>query len=134
LELLNVERAKKPHFKVDSHNSLVTTFPERFVLGDKQDWSFHSQDSVIYIKANGSYTEWYFENGRKKTVSRGLGQFVGKLSDKFFRLHHSYVVNLDKIESYSIKRSAVTLIGGEQLPVSKRKKREFENIIVAVML
>ncbi len=55
--------------------------------------------------------------------SKPLKYFEDQLSHKhFIRIHHSYIVNLTKIESF-IKGSGsyVCMSGGQKLAVSRRK-------------
>jgi DNA-binding LytR/AlgR family response regulator len=42
-------------------------------------------------------------------------------SDKFLRIHKSYIVNLEKIEKFNSKNVEV---GGRSIPLSRNKKSE----------
>jgi len=90
--------------------------------------------SLIYLKADGSYTELYHiveKDGTKlmnKTVSsKGLKFFEEKLtSPPFMRIHDSYIVNLTKVVRYARegKEGRIVLYTGKSLVVSRTRKNQ----------
>jgi two-component system, LytTR family, response regulator len=84
-------------------------------------------DSIIYLKAEKSYTQFYFKNGEKLLVSKHLKIYEELLpEDRFFRPHKSYIINLDCVVTY-IKSAGgyVELENGHEVPISKEKKDAF---------
>jgi two-component system, LytTR family, response regulator len=78
---------------------------------------------VIYFKAEGNYTEIFLKD-KKKVVSKSIGDFEKVLNiTKFFRIHHSYIINIDEVRKY-VKGDGGTVIlsNGLQLPVSRTNK------------
>ena len=51
-------------------------------------------------------------------------------SDRFLRIHKSYIVNLDKVERYNSK---VIELENEQLPLSRNRKAELAEALAASM-
>lgn len=81
---------------------------------------------ILYLRADGSYTEMELESGRKLLVSRKLGQFeAGLPRHAFFRINHSIIANMEHITSYNRYDNSLELGGGTQLLVSRRRKEEF---------
>lgn len=82
-------------------------------------------DNIIYCKADGKYTEFYTTNG-KKLSSKNLGEYTSHFNGNFFRIHHSYLVNINHIDEI-IKKNGVfcKLDNGELLPVARRRQEEF---------
>lgn len=82
---------------------------------------------IIYITALGNYAEIHSENGMKMTVSKGLKELEEQLPPLwFFRIHHSYIVNLNKVHKYIRGRGGkVILSDNTTIEVAARKKNEF---------
>lgn len=87
-------------------------------------------EDIIFCKADGKYTEFYTTNNTKMISSRNLGEYTLSLNNNFFRIHHSYVVNI-KFLVKIIKNNGLfcELINGHILPVAKRRQEEFLKFI-----
>lgn len=88
---------------------------------------FESINDIIYCKADGNYTTLIMMNGSSIVVSKSLKDFDNMLSESgFFRVHHTYLINLKYIKKY-IKGDGgyVLLEGDHHVDVSKRKKDAF---------
>lgn len=46
--------------------------------------------------------------------------------NRFFRTHRNYIINKSFIEEYSAEEPQVSFAGGQKIPVSRRKKKQFE--------
>ena len=82
-------------------------------------------DSIVYIKANGRYSDFYLMDGSRKTASRNLGEYEKLLpNENFVRTHQSYLVNMNYVEHISKSDGyVVKLINNDKLiPISKRKQ------------
>lgn len=55
-------------------------------------------DRIIYFKADINYSIAYYDDGRKKIIVKSLKHIESKLSEHgFYRIHKSFLVNLDYI-------------------------------------
>ena len=61
------------------------------------------QDSILYLKAKGPYSEIYFLDGNVYTTSQTLKDIQEKLNAQFIRTHKSYLINSKFIEGYNQK-------------------------------
>ena len=61
-------------------------------------------------------------------ISGTLSPWEKKLGPGFFRVHSSFLVNMKEVRS--IGHSVVTLSGGEELPISRYRKKEFQNALM----
>ncbi len=88
---------------------------------------FFNISDIVYLEAHSNYTEIHFMNNQKLTASRTLKEFEEMLpSDKFFRPHHSYIINLDYIKRYIRGDGGqIELQNGSVVSVSRSKKDEF---------
>ncbi|MFN4000381.1 LytR/AlgR family response regulator transcription factor [Algoriphagus sp.] len=80
--------------------------------------------SIIYLKADGSYTHFYFTGGKKITISKRLSEFEKLLTlGRFMRIHRSHLINLDQIQKISKENGGeVIMSDGECLSLSTEKK------------
>lgn len=86
---------------------------------------------IMYCEANGAYTNVYLENGSKMVASKSLGEFeILLLNHRFFRIHHSYLINLNRIKEFQrYDGGYITMENGKLLEVSRRKRQAFLNAI-----
>jgi two-component system LytT family response regulator len=88
---------------------------------------FYDINDIINLEANSNYSNIYFINKPKVVASKTLKDFEELLPpDIFFRIHHSYLINLNYIKRY-IKGDGgqIELQNGKYVDVSRRKKEEF---------
>ena len=84
---------------------------------------------IIYCKAESNYTFVILTGKKKKVIARTLKDFSKLLpSNKFFRCHHSYIVNLNHINTY-IKSEGGYLImsNNDKVGISRSKRESFLN-------
>ena len=83
-------------------------------------------DNILYIEALGNYVNIYTSGGRY-TVLSTMKEIENKLAGpKFARVHRSFIVKLDKIES--IEDNFIN-IGGKAIPIGKNFKEELMKVI-----
>ena len=83
-------------------------------------------NKLKYIEALGDYVKFVTEKD-SFVVLATMKSFENQLpSDKFLRIHKSYIVNLDKIERYNSRNIE---IDKQQIPLSRHKK---SNLIEAL--
>lgn len=89
---------------------------------------------IVFCEAEGNYTNFNLKNGKRYIVSKTLKEYENILSHhQFFRIHHSYLVNLKEIVKYTRGEGGyVTMSNGTNLDVSKRKKESFLERISSV--
>ncbi len=99
----------------------------RLVLPTQHGFILLEIANLIYCKADGSYVEFYFKNGNNYIVSRQLGEYEELLKAyHFFRIHHSYLINLNHIKEYTnVSGGQVRLSNDAVLSVSVRRRGPF---------
>ena len=89
---------KQQNFK-QSYEKLKKTFG-KLVFNTTDGFTVINPKDIIYIEADGAYSEILLANEKKKTITKKLGEIEKMLSsDLFFRVHKSYIVNLSKIDN-----------------------------------
>jgi len=82
---------------------------------------------ITYCKSESNYTKFHFVDGKNLVVSKTLKEFESiLLENNFFRIHRSYIINLNCIAKYNKgKGGEVVMKDGAILEVSREKKEEF---------
>lgn len=94
-------------------------------LYDGKRYRLLRSDDIVYLRAEGSYTNVHLSNGDKFILSRNLKSIAENLpTSDFVRIHHSYVVNLAHSLSYENGSTSILhMSNGEELSVSRTKKQ-----------
>jgi two-component system, LytTR family, response regulator len=84
-------------------------------------------ENIIFCESSGNYTIFNTNSNRKIMVSKTIKDYESILIDhKFFRIHQSYLVNLDYITKFNKNDGGfVVLSNNKKLPVSRRNKQAF---------
>jgi len=100
---------------------------EHIILTSMDGFEVHKISDIIRCEANGSYTVFYLNNGRKVITSKTLNNFEKLLSDLcFVRVHSKHLINLEFVKKYISGRGGyIVFDDGTQVDVSERKKKEF---------
>lgn len=86
---------------------------------------------IVFCQADGKYTSFLLLNGKKIMSSRNLGEYSTLLDPNyFFRIHHSYIINIRHISKISKKDGYFCeLSNGITLAVAKRRQEDFNKFI-----
>lgn len=89
---------------------------------------FINTDEIVYCESDGNYSTIYLENKEKIFLTQKLKFLEEKLIDSFFfRIHNSYLINLNKVKEFHKNDEYVVLTNNTKIPVSRNKKSEFLN-------
>ena len=85
---------------------------------------------IILISADKSYAIIHLED-RTIISSRNLKFYEEKINNShFYRAHNSYYINLNHVIKYSYKDGArIQLSSGQEIPISRSKRHEFQQIM-----
>jgi two-component system, LytTR family, response regulator len=88
-------------------------------------------DDIVYLEADDYITTFHLTENKKIIVSKNIKYFEDLLDKQvFIRIHKSYIVNINFIQSYSKKDGGiVTLKYPITLPISRRKLSQFIEIM-----
>ena len=94
----------------------------------KTDYAIVNINDVYSIEADRMYSIIHMKNNKKYMVAKKLSYYENLLCDhtEFIRLHRSWIINIEKIETYSKKEKEVILDSQFKVPVSKSYKEVFE--------
>ncbi len=109
VELNKQSSNKKPNF-------------EKLVVSDAKSTYLIDVEEILYCQAFGNYSTIYTSNRSPITTCSALKDIISRLSsDKFIRVHQSYIVRINAIEEITSQR--LKLRGQIEIPVSRRCKK-----------
>jgi two-component system LytT family response regulator len=108
-----------------------SVLPEKISLATQQAIHFVSPANIVYCESDSNYTMVYFNDKSKLVVSRTLKEIEEILIPyNFFRIHHSYIINLRQVSRYvKADGGSIEMSGGVQLAVSRQRKEELMNVL-----
>src|SRR6056297_2850517 len=126
------EKQKKitPQSQIDTFLSNINTDSKEFnkiALPTMDGFQLERINNIIYCQAEENYTKIFTTRGESIIVTKTLKSVEELLPESiFFRIHKSYLVNLNYIKSYSkSNRYKVTLENGVKLDVATRRNEDF---------
>lgn len=87
--------------------------------------------NIVRIEACSNYSKLFFNNAKPLTVAKVLHWFEDKLEQQFFcRIHKTHIVNNQFISAISADNNILTLVNGEQLKISRRRKEKVLKLLI----
>jgi two-component system LytT family response regulator len=115
---------------LDQHLHLKNTLG-KIAISTLEGHLFFNINDIIRLEAQRNYTILHFVNQPKLTASKTLKELEELLpEDKFFRVHHTHIINLHYIKKY-IKGDGgqIEMQNGDVLDVARRRKEAFLKLI-----
>lgn len=90
----------KAYNRFESNRASITSQEKTiFIKADSRLVQINTED-ILFIEALGNYMRIYTTGDQKYTILSTMKDIIGKLStEDFVRVHRSFIVRLDKIES-----------------------------------
>lgn len=92
---------------------------------------FIEVENIIYMEAEGAYTNIYLSNNEQVFVSKRLKYFEELLNNRkaFYRCHRSYLININFVKKLNRNEGHLTLDNLKNIPLSRDKKTAFEQVL-----
>lgn len=92
----------------------------RLTISTTEGTHYLAPSEIVHCEADGNYTFFHMEDGRRIISSRSLGQYADLLGDLgFIRCHKSHLVNRRFVSTLGTKY--LELRDGSQIEVSRRR-------------
>lgn len=130
-KLSDVSRLDQIEKKLEALLSNRTSL-EKIAFTSMEGLRLEKTENIIFCESDNYYTNVHLKNGEKLVVSKTLKEYDQMLSTEgFFRIHQKFLVNLSHVQSFSKADGGfVTLAGGQELSVARRKKDELLQLLV----
>lgn len=118
--------------QIDSYkeqlNHLIGSHPEnqtkKLLINHQKGVKVVSPGELRCLEGSGNCTLIHFHNGEQYLDTRTLKTYEKLLPGYFFRVHKSYIINLNEvIEIIHGSEQSVVMKGGKRIPVSRDAKR-----------
>ena len=87
---------------------------------------FLNIEDILFIESDGNYSTFNLKNKQKLVVTKKLKEVNNLLPDSgFFRIHNSYIVNLNKIKEFLKTEGYVVMESNHKIPVARQRKSAF---------
>ena len=97
--------------------------PQKVKLSYDGKIIFYRPDDILYGEGDGNYSWVHFEKKNKVLITKKLKQLEDDLPEPiFYRVHNSYIINLNKIKAYNKNEGVVILENNTVIPVSRQKR------------
>ncbi|UBZ15990.1 LytTR family DNA-binding domain-containing protein [Flagellimonas marinaquae] len=91
---------------------------------------FLNSDEILYAESDGNYSTIFLKDGQKILLTKKLKEVNALLPESsFFRIHNSYIINLNKIKEFLKTDGYVVLESNHKIPVSRQKKSDFLDML-----
>ncbi|CAM1345808.1 LytR/AlgR family response regulator transcription factor [Tenacibaculum crassostreae] len=129
-----IGRIKEHHKKSDSSEKvekILSEFNKKFnrrkiTINTDGKLIFLTEDEILFVESDGNYSTIHTSNGKKIVVTKKLKEINSLLpEDHFFRIHNSFVINLNKIKEFLKSDGYVILEDNHKIPVSRQRKSDF---------
>lgn len=104
---------------------------QKIALPTAHGLTFIEIKSILYLEADGAYTNVFLAEGSKLLISKKIKDFEAMLKpeNNFFRTHRSYIVNLAQIKSY-VKQDGGHIVMENNAHIHlSRERKEFIQLI-----
>ncbi|MFD0796045.1 LytR/AlgR family response regulator transcription factor [Maribacter chungangensis] len=103
---------------------------KRITLNTDGKLIFLESDEILYAESDGNYSTVFLSDGHKIVLTKKLKEVNALLpEDSFFRIHNSYIINLNKIKEFLKTDGYVVLKSNHKIPVSRQKKSDFLDLL-----
>lgn len=140
LKPINIEELKEAVKKVyqkfiekeNKQNKITTLINE--IIGKQSKIAITTFEKTIYLKitdivrieGDGNYVRIITNNHENYFISKKLKDFQEQLpGNLFFRVHNSYLINIEFVKSILNKDSSIIMTDGTVIPLSRKKREEF---------
>lgn len=76
---------------------------------------------ILFVKSAHVYVELYTVKGKTFLIRSSMTRFITRLPKNFFRVHRSYSINLDFLETIN---SMMVFVEGNEIPIGKDYRDE----------
>ncbi|MGB2759708.1 MULTISPECIES: LytR/AlgR family response regulator transcription factor [Maribacter] len=133
--IVKIKKFNSKNFSVEKLEMALLNYNSRSVhkritLNTDGKLLFLESDEILYAESDGNYSTIFLTDGQKIVLTKKLKEVNDLLpSDSFFRIHNSYIINLNKIKEFLKTDGYVVLKSNHKIPVSRQKKSDFLDLL-----
>ena len=115
----------------DKFEEIFTNFnrklnKKKIIINSDGKLLFLNPSEIIFVESDGNYSSINTTDNKKLVLTKKLKEVNALLpQEDFFRIHNSFIVNLNKIKEFYKTDSYVITENNHKIPVSRQRKSEF---------
>ncbi|QDO93018.1 response regulator transcription factor [Formosa sediminum] len=130
----SIHKIKKYHSKLNKTaqiEDILTKFNtkynnNRISINTDGKLIFVDIDDILFVESDGNYSTISLIDNQKIVLTKKLKEVNTILPEHvFFRIHNSYIVNLNKIKEYIKNEGYVLIQPNHKIPVARQRKSDF---------
>lgn len=87
---------------------------------------FLNPSEILFVESDGNYSSIVLQDKKKIVITKKIKEINALLPENiFFRVHNSFVVNLNKIKEYLKTDGYLIIENNYKIPVSRQRKSDF---------
>lgn len=117
---------------MDEYNMALNTLPQlnkpKLIINSKLGIESIETHHIVSLESKSNYTQLFLENEDNVMSSKTLKDFEQLLCGErsaFMRVHHSFIINLNKVIRYIKSSESVVMVNNQEIPISKSRKEDF---------
>jgi len=133
--IVKIKKFNAKNFSIEKLEQILLNFNassinKKITLNTDGKLLFLESDEILYAESDGNYSTIFLTDGQKIVLTKKLKEVNNLLpSDSFFRIHNSYIINLNKIKEFLKTDGYVILKSNHKIPVSRQKKSDFLDLL-----
>jgi DNA-binding LytR/AlgR family response regulator len=92
---------------------------ESICLKSHKDYHYLDISNILYLKADNNTTDFYMADGRVVSAFKTLKVFEKSLPKTFYRIHKSYIININCISRIHYGKSMCIIKNQHKIPFTK---------------
>jgi two-component system LytT family response regulator len=102
---------------------------EKLCISTHEGFEMIKKHEITFLEAASNYCVIHYSN-KKVVCSKTLAEVTSRISlANFFRVHRSYVINLDHIQSINKGLLSITMENGSEIPISRTNRKAIKEKI-----
>ena len=129
--LKKIKKFKSRIINSDKLENILTDFhsknnQKKITISTEGKLIFLKLNEILFVESDGNYCTLFLEENQKLVVTKKLKEIDILLpDDNFFRIHNSYIINLNKIKEFLKTEGYVVMESGHRIPVARQRKSDF---------
>ena len=126
-----IQKFKNRNINSDKIENILLEFNaknnnKKIIISTEGKLMFIKQEDILFVESDGNYSTLFLTDNQKILVTKKLKEINQILPTQgFFRIHNSYIINLNKIKEFLKTDGYVIMESGHKIPVARQRKSDF---------
>lgn len=129
--IIKIKRYNSKLFNYSKIEKVLLNFNSKFnqkkiTINTDGKLIFLEADDILFVESDGNYCTIVLESSPKIVITKKLKEMGSILPEnQFFRIHNSYIINLNKIKEFIKNEGYVILQSNDRIPVARQRRSDF---------